>query len=85
MANRPNRPPFKPSLAFLRKVAAGEVMKVSGYLKPRGPYRRFIGGEGVARQHAAAGYINMPGVAEPGEHAEATLTDAGRAALGRRS
>ena len=72
---------MKPNLAFLAKVRAGEVRRVSGYKKKTGGYTKFIGGEMTAQKHADAGYIVMPGYAGLGRPSRAALTDLGISAL----
>lgn len=72
---------FKPSLAFLRKVAAGDVYSAMGYTMKRGAYRYFRGGEKTAEAHKRAGYIKPWGGASLGRRATVELTDLGRAAL----
>ena len=72
---------MKPNIAFLQKVAAGDVGTYHGYSVRRGGYWTFRGGEATAKRHAQAGFIKMPGVAALFRFAPAALTDAGREAL----
>jgi len=71
----------RPSLAFLRKVEAGQVKRVRGYTRRKGGYDRFIGGEKQWQKHYRAGYVTHWPIALLGQPGVVQLTDKGRAAL----
>lgn len=73
--------PFKPSIAFLRKVERREVYNAFTYSRKRGGMHSTKGGEKAIEAHARAGFIKRPYVADLGRPSYAELTDAGRAAL----
>lgn len=73
--------PFKPSIAFLRKVESGSVFNAVSYGRRTGRKYRQVGGEKAISAHAAAGLIKAPYVADLGRPSYAELTDAGRKLL----
>jgi len=73
--------PFKPSIAFLRKVEAREVYNAFTYSRRRGGKHTTKGGVKAIEAHAKAGLITRPYVADLGRPSYAELTAAGRAAL----
>lgn len=72
---------MKPSIHFLRKVAAGEVARSAGYSMRKGGYSSIRGGESAWKKHAAAGFVTPIGSASMGRPCYAQLTPEGEAAL----
>ena len=73
--------PFKPSVVFLRKVEASQVYNAVKYSRKRGSRQFTRGGEKAIDDHAKAGLITRPYIADLGRPSYAELTDAGRAVL----
>ena len=73
--------PFKPSIAFLRKVEAKQVYNSITYSVRKGSQYSTKGGEKAIDAHVRAGLITRPYVADLGRPSYAELTDAGRAFL----
>lgn len=73
--------PFKPSIAFLQKVADGKVGSTFSYSSKTGGKHGFRGGEKAYEAHRKAGYVGFSSGASMGRPGYVQLTDAGRAAL----
>lgn len=68
------------SLAFLKKVEAGEVFRSSWYSSGGMKYAT-KGGERTLQRHIDGGWVSCGHSVSMGQRAYATLTDAGRAVL----
>lgn len=73
--------PFKPSIAFLRKVEAKGVYNAMKWSNRKGASYFTRGGDALIKAHSQAGLIKPPYVADFARPSYATLTDAGRALL----